>query len=69
LLRSFPLKVVWSPEIEYGGEIMEEKIVEVIKSLIYHGRHFSPKRDDIVIQKALEYLVQLLSTVDKDDPV
>ena len=39
----------------------KESIEEVCRSLIYHGRHFSPKRDAIVIQKSIDRITQLFS--------
>ncbi len=33
---------------------------EVVRSLIYHGRHFSPKRDMIVTKKSIDYIIKLM---------
>lgn len=34
----------------------DKKILECLRSLIYHGRNFSPKRDEIVLKKSLTYI-------------
>lgn len=39
---------------------LEDNILEVIRSLIYHGRHFSPTRDKIVIEKSQKRLFNLM---------
>ena len=37
----------------------DSNILEVIGSLIYHGRHFSPKRDEVVIRKSLDRINEI----------
>jgi hypothetical protein len=37
-----------------------DELKEVIRSLIYHGRHFSPSRDDVVARKSLIRLLQII---------
>ncbi len=37
------------------------KIEECITTCIYHGRHFSPSRDKIVIQKSVDYIIDLFT--------
>jgi len=36
-----------------------EDLIEVIRSLIYHGRYFSSKRDEIVINKAFNKIEEI----------
>jgi len=46
------------------GNIMkkqEEEIRDLITAAIYHGRHFSPKRDDIVTKKSVDYVLKMLN--------
>ena len=38
---------------------LREAVREVVSGLIYHGRHFHPSHDRIVIKKAVEYLLKL----------
>ena len=47
----------------------EDKVREVIVSLIYHGRYFSKKRDATVIKKALKRMedIYLENMRGKDD--
>lgn len=39
---------------------MDEQLLEVIRSLIYHGRHFSPSRDAVVIRKSLDRIYDVV---------
>ena len=41
---------------------MREKIAEITTKLIYHGRHFSPSRDAVVIDKSIEYILALFTS-------
>ncbi len=41
---------------------MKEQITEVVRNLIYHGRHFSAHRDEVVIRKSVDYLLGLKET-------
>lgn len=41
------------------------QIDHLIKDLIYHGRYFSKFRDEVVIKKANDYLLNLLERRDK----
>lgn len=34
-----------------------QAVTEVIISAIYHGRHFSPTRDKVVIRKCVDYIL------------
>jgi len=45
--------------MEKSEDSLREAVREVVISLIYHGRHFHPSRDAIVVKKAVEYLVKL----------
>lgn len=38
---------------------LRNRTEEIIRSLIYHGRHFSPTRDAVVIRKAADALEEL----------
>jgi hypothetical protein len=40
--------------------MMEDEYIELIRSLIYHGRHFAPWRDTVVEKKALERMKELI---------
>ena len=39
---------------------MTKKLEDLIKSVIYHGRHFSPSRDAVVIKKSVDYILKLI---------
>ncbi len=39
---------------------MDKKIEEVLRALIYHGRHFSPKRDEVVVRKTIDYIKEVM---------
>ena len=43
---------------------MKERIVEIHRGLIYHGRHFSQKRDETVLQKADDAILALFPSLD-----
>jgi hypothetical protein len=45
------------------GKNHKTNIIEVIKSLIYHGRHFNPKRDEIVIQKSYDRILDIFGEI------
>jgi hypothetical protein len=38
----------------------DEILLQIIESLIYHGRHFSATRDKVVIDKSFEALIQII---------
>lgn len=40
---------------------MSELLLEVLRSLIYHGRHFSKTRDEVVLRKSLDRIIELTS--------
>ncbi len=44
----------------------EEALKELCSNLIYHGRHFNPKRDSVVIMKSVDYLFKLMEEYRKD---
>ena len=46
---------------------MKVKLWEVFKATIYHGRHFSKSRDDIVIRKDVDYIIGLFRQAVRDD--
>ncbi len=35
---------------------IDAKIEELIRAAIYHGRHFSPTRDDAVVRNSVRYI-------------
>lgn len=39
---------------------LEKSIEEVIKTVIYHARHFSPSRDEIVVEKTVRFIMGLM---------
>jgi hypothetical protein len=43
---------------------IEQQIAALITSVIYHGRHFAPSRDAVVIKKDVEYILSLLQPVE-----
>lgn len=42
-------------------DVMVYDIEEVVTNLIYHGRHFNPDRDGIVIHKSVDRLVEIMN--------
>jgi len=40
---------------------MDEELQEVCRELIYHGRHFHPRRDAIVVTKCVNYIKEVAS--------
>jgi hypothetical protein len=43
------------------------QIKHLVLSLIWHGRFFSKSRDEIVIKKSVEYIIELIKKENKDD--
>lgn len=39
---------------------LKDKITEIHSKLIYHGRHFSPSRDKVVLDKSIGAILSVL---------
>lgn len=40
--------------------LTRDSLTDLCNSLIYHGRHFHKKRDKIVVEKAVEYIMGII---------
>jgi len=47
--------------------IVEEEVKEVVRELIYHGRHFASHRDEVVVRKCVERLKELFYKKEGED--
>ena len=56
-----------SPSVK--GDAMDEQLMEVIKSLIYHGRYFAKWRDPVVEKKALDRIKLPIETADTKEVI
>ena len=46
---------------------IKTKIEEVMKEMIYHGRHWHPRKDIIAIDKATKYVLKLMEENSADE--
>lgn len=59
--KSLNLKKSIKKILEEDAELIrtKEQLNEVLRSLIYHGRHFSPTRDKVVLRKSSDAIFKL----------